>query len=98
MFKNPNARVASGKKGKKLMKKLAAIESEDEEVKAPIAKKTQKKLKAAKKPKSEMDITLAKVQALLEAKKQLSTTAAPSVEMNTYVPPQLMTQAPQTNY
>lgn len=41
-----------------------------------------------------MDITLAKVQALLEAKKQLSTTGAPSVEMNTYVPPQLMTQAP----
>jgi len=40
MFKNPNARVASGKKGKKLMKKLAAIESEDEEVEAPIAKKT----------------------------------------------------------
>jgi len=52
MFKNPNARVASGKKGKALMKKLAEMEhseseSEEEEEVKPV-KKTVKKLKAAK--------------------------------------------------
>lgn len=103
MFKNPNARVASGKKGKKLMKKLAEMEhseseseSDEEEVK-PV-KKTVKKLKASKKPKTEMDLTLEKVQALLEAKKQLATTAAPIAEKNLYTPPQIMAPAPQAMY
>ena len=99
MFKNPNARVASGKKGKKLMKKLAEIEasdseSSDEEEVKPVKKS--KKLKASKKPMTEMELTLEKVQALIEAKKQLST-VAPQVE-NLYVPPQVMAPAPQAHY
>jgi len=99
MFKNPNARVASGKKGKKLMKKLAEIEasdseSSDEEEVKPVKKA--KKLKASKKPMTEMELTLEKVQALIAAKKQLST-VAPQVE-NLYVPPQVMAPAPQAHY
>jgi hypothetical protein len=100
MFKNPNARVASGKQGKKLMKKLADMEHsepESDEESKPV-KRTQKKLKAAKKPKTEVEYTLEKVQALLEAKQQLST-AAPATEMtNLYVPPQIMAPAPVTHY
>jgi hypothetical protein len=70
-------------------------ESESDEEEKPVVKKTQKKLKASKKPKTEMDYTLEKVQALLEAKQQLSTVAPVATEMtNMYVPPQIMAPAP----
>jgi hypothetical protein len=63
MFKNPNARVASGKKGKALMKKLAEMEhsesESDEEEEKPV-KKTVKKLKAAKKT-EDVEMNLMKV-------------------------------------
>lgn len=67
IFKNPNARVASGKQGKKIMKKIAEVEDSDEEdeVAAPVVKKH---LKASMKPKTEVEHTLEKVQALIEAK------------------------------
>jgi hypothetical protein len=48
LFKNPNARVASGKQGKKLTKKLKALEEPE-------------KKKASKVKKSELDETLEKV-------------------------------------
>jgi hypothetical protein len=74
-------------------------ESESDEEEKPVVKKTQKKLKASKKPKTEMDYTLEKVQALLEAKQQLSTAAPVATEMtNMYVPPQIMAPAPATHY
>lgn len=65
LFNNPNARVAAGKKGKKLMKKINAVQEQPEE--KPVVKKE----KVAK-PMTESEHTLNKVKELLEQKKQLA--------------------------
>lgn len=65
LFNNPNARVAAGKKGKKLMKKIAAVQEPEE--KKPVEKKE----KAVAKPLTESEHTLNKVKELLEQKKKL---------------------------
>lgn len=62
LFKNPNARVAAGKKGKKLMKKLQKVD-----------KKEEKKSKKAVKQAVESQDVMTHVKSLIAAKKQQKT-------------------------
>lgn len=65
LFKNPNARVVSGKKGQKIIKQINAVNATEVTEKKAVTKK----LKSGKKAKvSEVDATLAKVNELLKAK------------------------------
>lgn len=63
LFKNPNARVAAGKQGKKLVKKLSKAQESE---KKTIAKKSEKDIEL-----KSTSSTLNKVKQLLEAKKKL---------------------------
>jgi len=81
LFKNPNARVAAGKKGKKLMKKLVKLDKKEVKKEKKTKKVQHKKLKASHETESNMTT---QIKSLLAAKKQqkvMSVVQAPVVEM-----------------
>lgn len=95
IYNNPNARVAVGKQGKKLMKKVtAAIEEEDsdsdEEAEMPKAKKAKKAKKQKKSVMGQFD----ELKQILAAKLDDSLIAAETKQESAYQPPQM----PSYNY